>query len=262
MKNIHIAATALLALSLMACPSTSDAGSPNPNSTNNPPVDQSGSSIEAGIMKGLVTDAQGKPLAGVKVFAGHTLYYNTNAIGVTDANGRYRIEVRQPAGSWRATAQLERKFNGKTFGFDLAPNSDDPFTGSSGAIRSFTWKLTGERPDGGHYGSMVIAYADFFQPDLSLEQVELTLEPVGALVDGSAGRKITGKLVHTADGEAIRDVPVGRYKVTARNAVPGETPVALNVRLRNVGEYQNSLIADFSSLLTTVQQMVLEVSRP
>ena len=63
-------------------------------------------------------------------------------------------------------------------------------------------------------------------------------------------------------GEAIRDVPVGRYKVTARNAVPGETPVALNVRLRNVGEYQNSLIADFSSLLTTVQQMVLEVSRP
>ena len=167
-----------------------------------------------------------------------------------------------PAGSWHATAQLERKFNGKTFGFDLAPNSDDPFTGSSGAIRSFTWKLTGERPDGGHYGSMVIAYADFFQPDLSLKQVELTLEPVGALVDGSAGRKITGKLVHTADGEAIRDVPVGRYKVTARNAVPGETPVALNVRLRNVGEYQNSLIADFSSLLTTVQQMVLEVSRP
>jgi hypothetical protein len=203
MKNIHIAAAALLALSLMACPSTSDAGSPIPNSTNNPPVDQSGSSIEAGVMKDLVTDAQGKPLAGVKVFADHTLYYNTNAIGVTDANGRYRIEVRQPAGSWHATAQLEKKFNGKTFTFDLAPNSDDPFAGSSGAIRNFTWKLTGERPDGTHYGSMVIAYADFFQVDLSLANVELTLEPVGALVDGSTGRKITGKLVHTADGEAI-----------------------------------------------------------
>jgi hypothetical protein len=36
----------------------------------------------------------------------------------------------------------------------------------------------------------------------------------------------------------------------------------LTVRQRNVGEYQNALIADFSPLLTTVQQMVLEVSRP
>jgi hypothetical protein len=124
------------------------------------------------------------------------LYYNTNAIGVTDANGRYRIEVRQPAGSWHATAQLEKKFNGKTFTFDLAPNSDDPFAGSSGAIRNFTWKLTGERPDGTHYGSMVIAYADFFQVDLSLANVELTLEPVGALVDGSTGRWINRSQDH------------------------------------------------------------------
>lgn len=259
MNNFRMAVIALLTSSLIAYTGMSHAG----GAQNPPTTDQSGSSIEPGVLKGLVTDARGKPLAGVKVFADHTLYHNTNAIGVTDANGRYRIPVRQPVGSWHATAQLVKQFNGRAFTFDLAPNNNDPFIGSSGAIRNFTWKLTGQRPDGEQfYGSMVIAYADFFQPDLLLQHVELTLEPVGALVDGTTGRKITGKLVHTADGEAIRDVPFGRYRITARYAPPGETPVALRVRLRNTGEYQSALTAGFTSLLPTIHQIVLEVSRP
>jgi hypothetical protein len=256
MKNFRIAALALLTSTLMACPSIGDAGATNP------PTDQSNSSLEAGFMKGLVTDVQGKPLAGVKVFADHTLYYNTNAIGVTDANGRYRIEVRQPAGTWHATAQLVKQFNGNTYTFDLAPNNDDPFAGSSGAIRNFSWKLTGQRPDGGQYGSLVVAYADFFQPDLLTQHVELSLEPVDALVDGTTGRTITGKLVHTADGEAIRDVPVGRYKITARYVPVGETPLALNLRLRNVGDYQSTLTTDFKSDVLGIRQIAIEVSRP
>ena len=233
-----------IALALTACPSTSS-GTPNdPQPT-------------ANMLTGTVLDSAGKPISGAKVYADHTQYYNTNAIGVTDAYGHYKIDVSQPVGSWHATAQVVQQFNGHSYSFDLMPNNDDPFAGSSGAVRNFTWKLSGKRPDGYDYGQLVVAYADFSVFDIDMSKVELTLEPVGALPDGSQGKIISATLVHTSDGDAVTDVPVARYKITAKLASE-----ALNVRVRNQGQYVSSITTDFVSILPTVHRIEIEVNRP
>jgi hypothetical protein len=241
--------TSLLMIALVAltaCPGVSGSAA-NPN---NPQQ-------SAGMMVGTVLDSAGKPIQGAKVYADHTQYYNTNGIGVTDANGNYQINVSQPVGSWHATAQITKLFNGQTYTFDLDPNNDDPFSGTTGAVRNFTWKLSGKRPDGFDYGQRVVAYADFSQFEIDMNQVELTLQPVGALPDGSTGKTIRATLSHTADGDAISDVPLARYKITAKLASQ-----ALQVRVRNQGQYLDSVTTDFYSILPTVHRIEIEVNRP
>ena len=213
-----------------------------------------------GFLQGVVHDAQGRALEGVQIFADHTQYYNTNAIGVSDAGGKYRIDVRQPVGSWHATAQLKRSFNGKNYTFALAPDNDNPFAGVQGAVRNFEWKLSGPRLDGlGNYGGLVTVYKDYGNFNLVMSEVEITLTPVGPLVDGSIGQTITRKLVLTGDGDGLEDVPVGRYSVTARYVPAGEAPRPLVIRLRDQGSYQSSLTADFAQYIAT-QMMVLQVN--
>jgi hypothetical protein len=207
----------------------------------------------------VIVDVQGRPLNGVQVFADHTLYYNTNARGVSDSTGRYRIDVSQPTGSWHALAQLRRNYHGQTYTFALDPNDDTPFAGSAGAVRNFIWRLSGSKPDGeGVYGGLVTVYADYANFTLVMRDVELTLVPDGALVDGSTGAPITRRLLHTADGDAMVDVPVGRYTITARYVPVGGTPRTLMVRLRDQGDYQASLVTDFVQQLSW-QSIVLQV---
>jgi hypothetical protein len=247
-----VAVLTLMAVSFGAC-SNGGPADPGPGA----------GGVEPGVLKGVVLDSQGRPVAGAKVFADHTLYYDTNAIGVTDAGGRYRIDVRNPPGGWHATAQLERQYNGQRLGFDLDADDDAPFGGATGAVRNFTWKLSGRRHDGGDYGSKVIAYRDLVgAADLEARFVELTLEPVGPLVDGSEGRTITARLENTPDGDAVPDVPVGRYRVTARYAPDGEAASALTVRPRNTGAYAASVTVDFKPLTSTILRVELDVNRP
>ena len=73
-------------------------------------------SPEPNVLKGQARDSRGMPLTGVKVYADNTLLYNTNAIAVTDAAGKYSVKVGKPAGTWHATAQIERKLNGQQIG--------------------------------------------------------------------------------------------------------------------------------------------------
>ncbi len=62
--------------------------------------------------------------------------------------------------------------------------------------------------------------------------VELTLEPVGALLDGSTGNKI----IQNPEGDILHDAPLGKYKISARY-VPQNKP--LKIRLRNAGQIFN-----------------------
>ncbi|WP_066942090.1 carboxypeptidase-like regulatory domain-containing protein [Microtetraspora fusca] len=216
--------------------------------------------IEPGVLKGRVVDGKGKPLAGVQVVADNQLLYNSNLIVPTDADGFYRVET-NVATTFHVTATVTRQYNGQTYSLDLAPDDDNSFAGPTGAIRNFTWKLTGQRADGlGVHGSSVLIYLDYRDPQdpeayLQDENVELTLTPEGPLIDGSQGSTITRKSSRTGDGSGVHDVPVGRYRITA--TYEGRP---LRVKPRNSGEYAPEIVADFETIMTGVYQINLELA--
>lgn len=212
-------------------------------------------------MTGLITNSAGQPLAGAQVFAGSTLFFNQNALGVSGRDGRYRVSV--PNGSWYGGAQITRSFQGEPFTFDLVPNTTSAFAGSAGAVRNFQWKLSGRRADGSFIGATVTVYTDFFDPDLLalVPDIELTLTPTGPLIDGSRGRVIRQKITRTAEGmEGVQDVPLGTYAITARHVPATGAPLDLTVRLRNTGEFRASTPSKFRRN-GSGQLMEVEVSR-
>lgn len=197
---------------------------------------------EEGVVAGRILDTFGEPLVGAEVVADNQVSYDSNLVGITDEDGVYRLELPDLAATWHMTATHTVAYHGQDYHFDLHPIVDDPFAGSDGAVRDFEWRLTGKRPDDGVYGAFVVAYA---QPGdvLKLEDVTLTLVPDGPIVDGSDGETISGKLENTPDGDALTDVPVGRYTITAElRSQP------LEVKLRNAsGGFHDAVTADFEA---------------
>ena len=212
--------------------------------------------IEKGMIKGRITDSKGNPIANAKVVIEHTVYYGTYIYAISDDRGYYKTNV--PNGSWQASVQIQRNYLGRTYTFDLHPDNAEPFAGTAGALRNFTWKLSGAKPAGGFYGSSLAVYpepgSDFF-----IEDLELTLRPEGPLADGSAGEIISRGLEDIGGGEdGIRDVPVGKYLITARNKSTG---MGLQIRMRNTGTYSGSVTGTFTPGFTgsTSYQMVVQV---
>jgi hypothetical protein len=201
------------------------------------------SGLEPYIVKGKVTDNTGVPLAGIEVVANNTQFYDANAVGTTDANGNYRIEL--TSGSWQMTASMMREFNGQMYRVELTPDTTAPFAGSEGAIRNFTWQSSGGEARQGS----VFVYSDITVELLDYQYIELTLEPQGPLLDGRMGQTITGMLSATPDGDGLTDVPLGRYKITARYLLPGESPAILEIKPRrgDDSQYADSLTADFET---------------
>ncbi|MCY1045175.1 carboxypeptidase-like regulatory domain-containing protein [Corallococcus sp. bb12-1] len=228
-----------------------------------------GGTPEGGQMSGKVVDARGQPMSGVTVVADNTMIYNSNALATTGSDGTYRIDVSKPAGTWHASATHKVQYNARSYTFDLDPNDDAVFAGNEGAVRNFTWKLSGKRADDtGNYGGFVAVYVDQLidpadpEQAINSDDIELTLTPSGKLVDGSDGAPITKKLVRTPDGDAVQDVPVGRYTVTARYAQAGKSPRPMQVRIRDTGDYADSVTADFDVLTTTRHQILLNAQLP
>ncbi|MGB8191436.1 MAG: carboxypeptidase-like regulatory domain-containing protein [Chitinophagaceae bacterium] len=208
----------------------------------------------AGIVKGRVVDSKGDPIANAKVVIEHTVLYAKYVYAVTDANGNYKTNV--PEGSWHASVQIQKKFLDREYNFELSPDVDAAFAGSAGAVRNFSWKLSGAKPGGGFYGSYVAVYNE---PGSSFDMtdVEVTLKPNGPLVDGSMGMTITKKLTDIGGGqEGINDVPIGMYNITARNTTTGQ---ALQIRIRNNGAYDNSVTSFFDTWFTGVNTYQIAV---
>jgi hypothetical protein len=202
----------------------------------------SGSGNTSGIAKGVVTNHDGSPIPNTKVVIENTILYASYVFATTNAKGEYSVPV--PIGSWKASVQIERPFLGKMYKFNLHPDNPNAFAGVDGAVRNFTWKISGAKPEGGYYGSPVVAYSDFLS-FINMADVELTLTPDGPLANGTTGSVITKRLVDVGGGEyGIDDVPVGKYTITARNVVTNQN---LQIRLRNNGNYANSVSAIFNS---------------
>ncbi|GAB3893873.1 hypothetical protein GCM10028803_08480 [Larkinella knui] len=186
----------------------------------------------AGYLSGRVTDAQGKPLPGATIFADNTMFYNDNILATSDANGNYRMQT--PNGSWQASAQIRRTYNGKSYKLDLEPDNIDAFSGNDGAVRNFQWKLSGEKPDnpGAFYGGSVDVTNEIGKGPYDAENIAFTFTPVGPLIDGSTGKPVVYQ--YDTDYNRIPDVPIGRYKITA---VYKPTGAKLQVRNRVDGTY-------------------------
>lgn len=223
---------------------------------------------EANVAKGVVTDARGRPLAGAKIVVGSTVYYNSNLRGVTNARGEYRVRL-TPRDSWRAYASIERSYHGRTYLLDLHPASYNTFSSADGGVQNFTWKLSGDKEGAKHgtYGGAVLANP--VEPDfdtiIEAKFVELTLRPVGPLIDGSAGVVVTRGVRPSPDGTGVFDVPIGRYRVTARYLAAGRSPVAMPIRPEGAGPWSKEVVRDFEparSGASNTYEVRLDVTLP
>ncbi|MFM9907800.1 MAG: carboxypeptidase-like regulatory domain-containing protein [Chitinophagaceae bacterium] len=229
MKKILLLFLAAQGLTTVACTKPNDAITSDPEPAK-------------GIVKGKLSYADGNPIANAKVVIENTILYASYIYATTNTKGEYSVPV--PIGSWKASVQIEKEFLGKKYKYDLHPDNANPFAGVEGAVRNFTWKISGAKPEGGFYGSPVKAYGDLMS-FINMQDVELTLTPDGNLIDGRPGAIIKKRLVDVGGGEyGIDDVPIGKYTITARNAVTNE---AFQIRIRNTGDYSNSVTGIFNS---------------
>lgn len=173
-------------------------------------------SAVAASVSGRVVDGAGRPVRGATVIADNTLFYNTNVIGYTDANGRYKLDISRPVGTWNVTASLTLKYAGQDIAIELIPENPQVLAGTEGGVRNFTFRPKPVTPDD-PYGNLgqVSVTAAFEASDLDLTQVELTLTPLGKLADGSEGQVIKARPRNTADGALLVNVMYGTYRVTA-----------------------------------------------
>jgi hypothetical protein len=255
------ARAALLLVALAGCAESStapDAGTDGASSGG------SNAGPTAYVATGVVSDAAGTPIAGAEVVANNQLLTASNVVGQSGSDGRYRLQLPEVSTTWAMSASMLRTYDGTTYRLPLVVDDAATFAGNKGAVRNFTWHVQGPRPDGGWYGSPVIAYHDPEDYDLVMEDVELTLVPARPIIDGSAGRTIVQHLRATADGDAVVDVPLGRYTITAREVPAGGAPRALQIRPRSTGAYAASLTTSFDAPYGTnldVQRIVVEVKR-
>lgn len=186
---------------------------------------------EPGYVKGTVKTASGAPVPGAFIFIDGVLDQNMQY--TTKEDGAYRLRL-QP-GAYVAQATLNYKWENQVYKFDLKPDSTDTFDDSTGAVRNFTWVLTGEKPQPhmGSYGGYIYVNVgtDGYYID-DRENITFTLEPVGALIDGSEGQTIVrkGGLPRTAEYGQILDIPVGRYRISAVYHPPGKKPQTLKLK--------------------------------
>lgn len=217
--------------------------------------------IEPYVVKGYVRDEAGNPLEGAEILADNTFAYNSNILGVTDSNGFYRLELPQAATTWQMSGNYTQKTNGQTYRFDLTPDIDRPFAGNTGAIRDFTWI---------NAAGYLFIYFDVFSykdgmPMYRIEDLEVTLTPIGPSIDGSTKQPIVKRGGPVYDGMGVDQIPIGKYKATARWLPEGIDPVPVNIRLRNTGKYAPSVDFEFKTPRgTTLESFLveLEVSLP
>ncbi len=211
MKHPNILALTLLVIAQSACGSAGTTTAVTP-----PPPGQAHTPGTPGlpqpyVMTGTVMTEAGAPLAGVEVFADHTAYYNMNAVGITDAQGRYRIALARQPGTWSAGAYLKVPLDGETFDVRLRPQEDMPFDGAQGAVRHFTYTASDAPTD------KVYTYAAHTDVELDDGSLQLTFTPEGPNVLGSTA-PFTRRFVV---GSGMPDVPLGRYHVRVTHVLNG-----------------------------------------
>jgi hypothetical protein len=170
---------------------------------------------ESGYVTGKVVDTRGEPIAGADILLDSTVFHSSYIRGSTGKDGTYRLKA-QP-GAWMAYAHFKKTYNGRTYTLELHPESSDSFD-DEGSVRNFTWKLEGRSPlnEYRYYGGFILVHTanDFYEDQ---EKIELTLTPIGPLIDGSEGKPLRLRMGdrYWVQLGHLEDIPIGRYMVTA-----------------------------------------------
>lgn len=202
---------------------------------------------EPNVIKGVIRDEQGDPVAGAVV---RIVGYTGNPTGLvgadhdeeatTDGNGAYRLQP--PSGLYDIHATATVPYDGKTFKeFYLHPadGNCEAQMSAPGIVKDFVLRLTGQircidGPDPTNAGLYSGGPIDlFYQSPRSLPadtQLTFTLTPTAALADGSPGTALTftRTVAHLANGSGplettgtLHDIPLGRYQLTGFATLPG-----------------------------------------
>ncbi len=217
---------------------------------------------------GRCVNMKGQPLANVRMFfKGVTLQggQNTETLTKTKADGSYSMRV--PQGMYSVYAEHSVDANEQIYKFQLEALDGDSDTQDSteGVVEDFVWKIQGLRPgqkakatserewNYAYYGARV--YPNTYRshgkyPNLEDEtslsktypadsQLEITLEPEGALIDGSTGTTVIERLRLGDMGNwafGIRNFPVGIYTATVKVITPNEQKIALRCKVDQEGK--------------------------
>lgn len=227
----------LFVLLLTACGSAGGPGNGGPG--NGGPGNGNPGNGGAGTVTGQALDAQGKPIAGAKVWVKPVVttgLYETR----TDANGRYEATGLPPVG-YRVLAWAERQYNGQRYCIRLGHEKVEeysPVNPAQGAVRNFVLKASGRIEDMDvsdeaiRYFGGTVSVMDSRHVPARNAPLEFTLTPVGPLLDGTQGKTLT--LKPNANGYLL-DVPVGVYRVQAVALEGGQrTPVKIGTTAENL----------------------------
>jgi hypothetical protein len=220
------------------------------------------------VVKGRVVNPQGDPIQDALITIDNQLLYNSNSQAKTKADGSYRIELTKLAATYMAYAEYSTIYEGVKHSVDLLPDDDSPFAGNEGAVRNFTIKLNSSTGTGGS-GEVLFYMMDLIHPldpvlePPSRDDVMMTLEPVGTMLDGTTGGKsIVGRGSPSNNGYGLHNVPIGKYKVSAVYAPPGAEPQPLLIRIVRPGyddAFAESVVAEFKSITSKIHNMELEL---
>ncbi|GAB3490368.1 hypothetical protein GCM10027341_02020 [Spirosoma knui] len=204
---------------------------------------------KAGYLIGTVTDPQGKPLSRATIYTDNTVIKGRGAEVNTTANGTYQLQLVKDLGQWVAKGYILKQYNDRVYKINLDPENPDSFTEEEKPVRNFQWKLTGHIPDLSldlYYGGTVETFRDLNADELrDNENIEFTFTPVGPLIDGSAGKALTLRSKKRYDS-FIKDVPIGRYKVTAVYKPTGQALRVCDVYNDSDYNYSSSVTVDFT----------------
>lgn len=208
-----------------------------------------GVAVRPGEVTGTALDTQGRPLSGAAIDVCSSVFYNSCIKTTTAADGSYAVNL-TPTNSWNATGSITRSYNGATYCLPLAIDNSNSFSSVDASVRNFTWKLSGQIPGqiantyaSSYFGaSLSVVYNSNVNYDTKLVRVDLV--PSGPLVDGS-----TGSAFHAMVGDwasnAVGNIPLGRYEVSASYQPPNGSPVPIGISLTSMGTPLSSVTVDF-----------------
>jgi hypothetical protein len=178
-----------------------------------------------GSISGVASDAAGKPLEDVLVWAQPASVGGLHQTR-TEADGSYTLDGLMNLGH-RVRAWVELDYRGRHYCLRLGmPAKKDYFPASpaKGLTRNFRLQTAGRIPDvtwttgdGAFFGATVRVHRRMLAGSLELE-----LRPTGALIDGSPGQAVVRTMAIT-QGQAevdFLDVPVGPYVARVTHIAP------------------------------------------
>ncbi|MGV3559504.1 carboxypeptidase-like regulatory domain-containing protein [Larkinella arboricola] len=251
-KHFTFAALVLTGCALTSC--KSDGSEPGPDGPD------TGTKGQAGAVTGLVTDPQGKPLPRATVYIANTVIKDRGAEVNTGSNGTYKIQLVKDLGQWVAKGYILKQYNDRVYKILLDPENPDSFSEDEKPVRNFQWKLTGHIPDLSldlYYGGTAELHRDPNAYELEHDKVEFTFKPVGPLIDGSAGKTLKLQTKKRYD-DFIRDIPIGRYTVSAIYKPTGEQLLVTDAFDGDL-DYKESVTLDFLGTESAVRSNTLGI---